>query len=233
MSEHDDESIRITPAGIAGSMTGVAIRSVRPAGGFPRAAVLSYVRIVSTPRHPTELLSEEFLRNRPVLARYLRARGAGDAAEDLLQELWLKIASLPGDLEVLDPASYLYRMAHNLMLDRRRTEQRRTARDRHYHETSEADGIGIDPAPAADRTLMARQALAQIDHVLSGLGQRTDHIFRRHRVEGVPQREIAAELGITLSAVEKHLQKAYRAVHGAYRQMEQAPKDEGIADGAR
>jgi RNA polymerase sigma-70 factor (ECF subfamily) len=54
--------------------------------------------------------------------------------------------------------------------------------------------------------------------VLRSLGERTDYIFRRHRVEGIPQRDIAAELGISLSAVEKHLQRAYRAVQAAYRE---------------
>jgi DNA-directed RNA polymerase specialized sigma24 family protein len=44
------------------------------------------------------------------------------------------------------------------------------------------------------------------------LGDRTDLVFRRYRVEGRSQKEIAAELGISLSAVEKHLQKAYRAL---------------------
>ena len=34
----------------------------------------------------------------------------------------------------------------------------------------------------------------------------------RYRIDGIPQREIAGEIGISLSAVEKHLQRAYRTV---------------------
>jgi RNA polymerase sigma-70 factor (ECF subfamily) len=51
-------------------------------------------------------------------------------------------------------------------------------------------------------------------------GERTDHIFRRHRVEGASQKEIAKELGISLSAVEKHLQKAYRALIDLRRRLD-------------
>ena len=36
--------------------------------------------------------------------------------------------------------------------------------------------------------------------------------FVLFRVEGVPQRDIATQLGISLSAVEKDLQRAYRAI---------------------
>ena len=74
-----------------------------------------------------------------------------------------------------------------------------------------------DDAPAAERVLIARERLRQIDRVLESLGARTEYVFRRHRVDEIGQREIAAELGITLSAIEKHLQKAYKAVAAAQR----------------
>jgi len=163
-------------------------------------------------------LSDEFVSMRDTLARYLRSRGAGDQAEDLLQELWMKIAALSTESEVSDPSSYLFRMAHNLMLDRRRTEVRRSARERDYVAQGEGGPDGVDPAPTPERMLDARTSLEAIQRVLRGLGERTDYIFRRHRIDGIGQREIAAELGITLSAVEKHLQKAYKAVHAAQRE---------------
>ena len=60
--------------------------------------------------------------------------------------------------------------------------------------------------------LIAREQLAEAEAALRDLGERTDLVFRRFRIEGVSQRDIADELGISLSAVEKHLQKAYRAL---------------------
>ena len=68
--------------------------------------------------HP-QGLQQIFEENREPLLRYLRAHGAGEAAEDLLQELWLKIsASPPGPIAA--PRNYLFRAATNLMIDRRR-----------------------------------------------------------------------------------------------------------------
>jgi RNA polymerase sigma factor (sigma-70 family) len=173
-------------------------------------------------------LAEAFTANRAALLRYLRARGAGDEADDLLQDLWLKLGG-GSDVAVLDPLAYLYRMAHNLMLDRRRATVRRQRREEHYL----GEGAGeADDAPAAERVLIARERLRHVDRALAALGARTDFIFRRYRVEGVAQRDIAAELGITLSAVEKHLKKAYRAVAAAQTAL-QAEDDASVPDVAR
>jgi len=151
-------------------------------------------------------LEAVFLENRMTLLRFLRARGAGDAAEDCLQEVWIK-ASAGASGPIAEPLAYLYRTANNVMLDRRRAELRASRRDTAWSEATD------DAAPAeSEARLIARERLAAVEATLSGLGERSDAIFRRYRLEGVSQRDIAAEFGISLSAVEKHLQKAYRAL---------------------
>jgi RNA polymerase sigma-70 factor (ECF subfamily) len=45
-------------------------------------------------------------------------------------------------------------------------------------------------------------------------------VFRRFRIEGVGQRLIADELGVSLTTVEKDLQKAYRAMIALKRKMD-------------
>ena len=162
-------------------------------------------------------LAEMFMIHRPALLRYLRARGAGDDADDLLQELWIKLDAGNDGGTIHDQLAYLYRMAHNLMLDRRRSAVRRESREQVYHEDVRGSDGMTDDTPGAERTLIARDRLRHIDLALSALGARADFIFRRHRVDGIPQRQIAEELGITVSAIEKHLQRAYRAVAAAQR----------------
>ena len=156
-------------------------------------------------------LEAVFMQNRAALLRFLRARGAGDAAEDLLQELWLK-ASAGASGPITDPLAYLYRVANNLMLDRRRGELRRERRDQDWTELTGGAVLGVSDAPSGERVLLAREQLAAAEATLKELGERTSYVFRRYRVEGASQREIAGNLGISLSAVEKHLQKAYRAL---------------------
>ena len=150
-------------------------------------------------------LEQVYLVHRPQLLRFLRARGAGEAAEDLLQELWMR-ASAGASGPIRDPLPYLYRTANNLMLDRRREALRRARREEEYSDAGET------AEPSSEQALVARDQLSQVAAALAALGERTDAIFRRHRLDGKSQREIAAEQGISLSAVEKHLQKAYRAL---------------------
>lgn len=156
-------------------------------------------------------LSAIFLSNRPALLRFLRARGAGDDAEDLLQDMWMKLESK--DLgPVADPLPYLYRMANNLMLDRYRSTMRRARREQDWAEG--AGGVMADPNEdiAVDERMILSESLEQAQAVLRDLGPRVELVFRRFRIEGVGQRLIAEELGVSLTTVEKDLQKAYRAL---------------------
>ena len=155
-----------------------------------------------------------FMTNRDALHRFLRARlrGSGDP-DDILQDLWVKLESLETG-PVAEPLAYVYRMAENLVLDRRRSAMRRTNRETDWTkgQIDGSLGMAVDSQPDAERHLLARDHLRRVDAVLDDLPERTAFAFRSVRIEGVPQKEIAASMGISLSAVEKHLQRAYRAV---------------------
>jgi RNA polymerase sigma factor (sigma-70 family) len=181
-------------------------------------------------------LDAVFMSQRAALLRFLHARGAGSDAEDLLQELWLKIAAgTPGP--VAEPIPYLFRMADNLMLDRRRSQQRRARREENWTEMVGDTVTGASDQPSPERLLIGRERLRAIEKVLADLGERTSHVFRRYRIDGVGQRDIAVEFGISLSAVEKHLQKAYRALLDVQRREADADREmarrhsiEGVGD---
>lgn len=155
-------------------------------------------------------LSAVLIANRGPLLRFLRARGAGDDSEDILQELWLKIERIEAEGPIGDPRAYLFRMADNQMHDRVRASMRRTNREQAW--SAGFDPSGRDEAPSAERSLLARQHLRRVEMALATLGERTQVIFRRFRLEGVSQSRIAQDEGISVSAVEKHLQRAYRVV---------------------
>jgi RNA polymerase sigma factor (sigma-70 family) len=175
---------------------------------------------------PASGLSAVFMANRAALLRFVRARGAGDEGEDILQELWFKVANVSADGPIADPLAYVYRMADNLMHDRIRANARRSRRERVWGELG-SDDSAFTSTPTAERTLLARERLRQIEAALCGLSERCQTIFRRFRIDGVGQGQIARDEGISLSAVEKHLQRAYRvltlAVEGAT-DTEQAPR---------
>ncbi len=151
-----------------------------------------------------------FMTHRPMLLRFFRARGGADV-DDLLQELWFKVRSAPSG-PIAEPSAYLFRMADNLLLDRRRGDIRRAKRDDQWTGLTRGAVIDVADTPSAEQVMIARQRLGIVDKAIDALGERTATIFRSYRIDGVSQRDIAKTLGISLSAVEKHLQKAYRAL---------------------
>lgn len=168
---------------------------------------------------PTLPLEQAYLAHRERLLRFVRARGGGEAAEDLLQDLWLRLAAAP------DPAAaaglgYMMRAADRLMIDRYRAQRQAALRDKAWAEAQPGMADGIAPAPGPERALAARQDMARLEQALAKLGPRPAAILRRHRIDGLTQREIAAEFGISLSTVESDLRRAYAAIL-ALRESEQ------------
>jgi len=157
-------------------------------------------------------LAQLLVTMRPALMRFLAARGASeDEAQDIVQDLYLKAAALVSG-PIAEPRAYLYRMADNLLHDRRRAAMRRARREQGWVEEQAGEDGDADPQPSPERSLIAREQVAHIARALDALPERTGEALRRFRVEGQSQKDIAAALGISLSAVEKHLQRAYRAI---------------------
>ena len=75
--------------------------------------------------------------------------------------------------------------------------------------------------------------LAILQRILDGLPERTRIIFRRFRIDGEPQRVIAGELGISISAVEKHLARAYQAIAAAKLRLNEDHADRRSLTGER
>ncbi|MFN6980725.1 MAG: RNA polymerase sigma factor [Brevundimonas sp.] len=148
---------------------------------------------------------------RPELERRARTMGAADDAEDVLQDIWIRVQSSRGP--IANPRAYLFRMVYTRVLDRRRGRLRTSAR-----EATWVSDAGSEVAPTtsaeAERVLIARETLAAVEARLEALGDPAAMIFRRHRIDGHTQRRIAEDLRMGLSTVEKHLRHAYAALLG-------------------
>lgn len=155
-------------------------------------------------------LEAVYLANRDKLVRFLAARGAGDAAEDLVNDLWLKISTSSSSGPIANPLSYLFRAADTLMIDRYRAKRQGEKREQDWYELRGSGEASSEPV--GERVIGAQQEVAKVAAVLARLGARREAIFRRARIDGVSQRQIAAELGVSLSTVEADLRIATRAL---------------------
>lgn len=154
-------------------------------------------------------LAAAYLERRGSLLRLLTARlGSASEAEDALQDLWLKIETGPsGPIE--HPVAYLFRMANNLATDRRVSAARRGVLEDAWHTVQPA----ASEFPDSERWLVSRDRLARAEARIAAMPERMRAAYRLFRIEHVPQRDIAAHLNISMSAVEKLLHRAYRHLH--------------------
>lgn len=156
-------------------------------------------------------LSAIFFEIRPMLLRMLVARlGNREDAEDTLQDMWLRIDQLAVG-PIGQPAGFLYRVAANLATDRRIAGARRGARDNAWLDVQPV----AEEIPDAERALIARERLRAVERAMADMPDRMRTALRMFRFEDQPQRLIAETLGISVSGVEKLLQRAYRQIHDA------------------
>lgn len=157
-------------------------------------------------------LLEAFLGMRPALHRYLVRRGAReDEAEDILQDVSLTLSSGKTG-PVSEVGGYLYRVVTNHFLSHRRGAGRRIRREEDWVDVNGGDPPELDEQPSAEASLIAREQLALLQSAIDRLPERTRIIFRRFRLDGEARPSIASDLGISVSAVEKHLANAYQAI---------------------
>lgn len=160
-------------------------------------------------------LIEAYLRKRTDLVRFFTLRtGSPSAAEDIVQDLYLKIqaSAPPGDLQ--SPEAYLYRMGSNVMLDRIKQQRRQDNREQRWgRETSVIDGgEPVVDEPAAEDAITSRQRLAKLVAAVENLPPQVATAFRLQKFEGLSHKEVADRLGVSRSAVEKYLMSALKAL---------------------
>lgn len=142
-----------------------------------------------------------------LLAFFRRRSGNPAEAEDMVQEVFARIYATPG-IERETAAAYIFRAAANLLHDRARRDGVRAA----YRDGEIASGEGLVEHRDPERVLAGQQALGAIRRALEGLPERTRVIFVLYRLEGMARKDIADSFGLSVSAVEKHIAKAMKAL---------------------
>jgi RNA polymerase sigma factor (sigma-70 family) len=160
---------------------------------------------------------------RDELLRFLTVRiGDADEAQDLLHDLWFR-ASRSAAAPVANGRAYLYRMAHNLVIDRLRERQRRGRRENLWHEEqtalcdsgSDAGGECADASLSAEEAMIAREEADRLATALQTLPEGAQRVFVLHKLEGLSHADVASRLCISKSGVEKHMAVAMKYLRRA------------------
>ncbi|WP_153116650.1 sigma-70 family RNA polymerase sigma factor [Rhodocyclus tenuis] len=131
-----------------------------------------------------------------------RKLGNGHDAADLAHDTFLRILAARNAQAIEEPRKYLVTIAKGLVVDR----FRRLSIEEAWLETLAArpEPLAVSPETRA----LILETLFAIDHMLDALGPRAREIFLLAQFEGLSYAVIGERLGVSVTAVKKHLARA-------------------------
>lgn len=137
------------------------------------------------------------------LRRHWRQRGE---AEDLRQEIFMKVYEAAATELPLHPRAFLFVTARNHLADRARRE-----RIVSFDLMADLDALGIsDDLPTPERDVVARDELRRMQCALDRLPPRLREVVKLRRIEGLSAREAAGRMNVTVDTVNEQLARAIR-----------------------
>ncbi len=147
-----------------------------------------------------------FLDARPQIQRFVSRRiRCQDTTADLLQDLYLRLRLLtPPPRSETEIRAWLFTVASNLSIDYLRSQKRHGELLAQYGD----DKTEADHRAEPERITQAQDQLFHIQAALAELPDACADILYLSRIEGLSHADIAAQLGISTSWVEKQLARA-------------------------
>lgn len=153
-------------------------------------------------RQRARWIARNILPHEAELRRSLKRRAPnGFEIDDIVQEIYARLAGLASVDHIHNPRSYMFRMASGVMMDYVRHQK---VVPIHIVEDLDAAGaVSIDPSPEV--VVLHRDQLSQLARVFAKLPPRVAEVFRLRRIEGLSQREVSHRLGLSESTIEKRM----------------------------
>ena len=163
----------------------------------------------------TSELVDLYLLIRDKLKRLILARGIDpDSAEDLLQEVYLKLNSSKQRAEINHPSAYIFKITNNLATDYFIKNNSRKKREKKWFNTQH-DKITVNyidtylaNTPDISQAFESKQKLEKLLEILNELPPKCRAVFLSCRLKNLSHKQAAIEFNISVSTVEKHIAKA-------------------------
>lgn len=149
--------------------------------------------------------NEVFLAQRVVLLRTLQRMVSNPStAEDLLQETYLRVARALNERTIDHLEPFVYQTARNLALDHLRAKRIQARTMIEDVPLAVVHGV-VEPHSNAEDATHAKRLLERLTVSLGQLSARQQKIFSLSRLDGRSYLEIAEQLGVSPSTVQKEL----------------------------
>jgi len=175
-------------------------------------------------------IAETFRQEQPRLRNFIRKRVADDAdIEDILQDVFAELVQAYRLMQPIEQVgAWLFRVARNRIIDRFRKKQPEPIAEVRTPVNSEGEHLSWEemlPSPeAGPEAIYARSILLEeLEAALDELPQAQREVFLAHEVEGRSFQDLAAETGVSVSALLSrkhnavlHLRKRLKAIHDEF-----------------
>ena len=142
---------------------------------------------------------------------------------DLVQDVFLRLSALPDPTSIKLPEHYLFVTAASVLRDKARRDTVRHADQHDEFDESLLEGSEITPL----RVLEGREAVTQLRAALMELPERSRDVFVLRVFEECRTGDIAAAIGISRRATEKHYARALAYVARALGEEEDGSWERG------
>jgi len=146
--------------------------------------------------------------------RLRRILPANQELEDMVAEVLARAYATDNWENVTTGRAYLFTIAHNLVIDTAR-------RNKVVSFETIADLELLQGQNDVEAQLHAREALRQVEAMVDALPPQCRRVFILRRIHEKSMLEIAGEMSLSVSTVEKHLAKAITIVMRAWAEREE------------
>jgi len=146
------------------------------------------------------------------LVRFLSSRvSSQEDAADIAQEAFERLYKLQEPHKLENPRAYLYQVASNILID---SQRRATLHNRwmRHEQAMNCDDTFADRAELEnpEHYFQNIQHLERIYRIVDDLPEKCRRVFLMHRTQNLTYSQIAVEMELSVSSVEKYILQALR-----------------------
>ena len=148
-------------------------------------------------------LSRHVLKHEPALRAWLgRRRIAGLEIDDIVQETYARLITVDQVDGIGNIKNYMFQTAYSVLVSHVRRSKIVT-----FETVTDLEQLGATRESSPEDQVIDRDELNRLARAVADLPGKVRDVFILRRINGLSQRDVARELGLSESTVEKHMSR--------------------------
>ncbi len=148
-------------------------------------------------------LSRHVLKHEPALRAWLGGRRiAGLEIDDIVQETYARLITVDQVDGIGNIKNYMFQTAYSVLVSHVRRSKIVT-----FETVTDLEQLGATRESSPEDQVIDRDELNRLARAVADLPGKVRDVFVLRRIKGLSQRDVARELGLSESTVEKHMSR--------------------------